>query len=105
MTPLQQRGYDDQRAGALDPALMADDGPSGREYRDGTREARRDVHDAGEAPHAARPVTADMLAPAEPPPVELGPAPAAPTVDAAKFQDKPAPKKRAKPADAQLDLF
>lgn len=48
MTPLQQRGYDDQRAGRLDTELMADPGPKGREYRDGTREARRDAFDAGE---------------------------------------------------------
>lgn len=46
MTPTQQTGYNDQKAGALDPDLSRADNPKGREYRDGMRCARRDEVDA-----------------------------------------------------------
>lgn len=46
MTPTQQIGYNDQKAGTLDPDLSRADTAKGREYRDGMRCARRDEVDA-----------------------------------------------------------
>lgn len=46
MTPTQQLGYNDQKAGKLDPDLARADNPKGRKYRDGMRCARRDEVDA-----------------------------------------------------------
>lgn len=46
MTPTQQTGYNDQKAGKLDPDLCRADTRAGREYRDGMRCARRDEVDA-----------------------------------------------------------
>lgn len=43
MTPLQQRGYDDQSSGMLNAALAEADTPEGREYREGARAQRRDA--------------------------------------------------------------
>lgn len=62
MTPLQQRGFDDQRAGKLDPILNTAMTPAGQEYRDGTRQARRDAWDAGE-PMASTPQATQSTAP------------------------------------------
>lgn len=71
MTPIMQDGYDAQKKGALDPELVRADTAAGREYREGTRQARRDAFDAeqGHEPFRARPVTAEIFA-SEPPPVE-----------------------------------
>lgn len=46
MTPTQQLGYNDQKAGAICPDLSRADTAKGREYRDGLRMARRDEVDA-----------------------------------------------------------
>lgn len=46
MTPTQQRGYDDAKAGLTNPALAEADTPAGREYRAGVRQRRRDESDA-----------------------------------------------------------
>ncbi len=73
MTPIMQNGYDAQRAGTLDADLMAQDTAAGREYREGTRRARREQADAdaGFAPFVAPVRTADFLEPAAPPPVAV----------------------------------
>lgn len=42
---LQQRGYDDQKAGALDPVLSTADTSDGYLYRNGARERRREEAD------------------------------------------------------------
>lgn len=112
-----QNGYDAQVRGDLDPGLMREDTAAGREYREGTRQARRDAFDAeqGLAPFRPAERTADFLEPETPPPVAIAApehredAPSdAPALGGAFAEPQPAARKpkKQKAADAtQGDLF
>lgn len=108
------RGYADQRAGALDPALLADDGAGGREYREGSRVYRRERFDADLEAHAA---TLPRMAPARVvetvegftalEPVRAGQLVVVDDLHVPALPDAtPKPRKRARAADAdQLSLL
>lgn len=110
MTLTQQRGYDDQAAGMLNPALAEADTAEGRAYRDGVRARRRDEEEGvtpeqraemnarGDAPEAPRdPEPAE--APAAPPPSKLG------AFSDPEPEEKPRKRRPAAADDGQGILF
>lgn len=65
-----QRGFDDAKAGGIDPILGTADTPEAKEYRDGHRQARRDAFDGIELEGERAPlwpvVPAPDVAPSKP---------------------------------------
>ena len=102
MTPTQQRGYDDQRAGMLNPALADADTPDGKEYRDGVRQGRRDAKDGIERTEVMPSPVQVMDEP--PPPVQPAPSTCAAFTDRIP-EEKPKRKKKKQPASGQLELL
>lgn len=70
-----QRGFDDAKAGGIDPILGTVDSREGKEYRDGHRQARRDAFDGIELEGELAPlwpvVPEPDVAPSKPIPEEV----------------------------------